>query len=364
MRAVFGVAVGAAVAIAAVQLARRHSSPDVRVVAAKPTPKPSRATRPGSDERSHRSGTHRASPAELAVRDWVAGEEALKVQRRLAELRGQKVSAPATTWVSLGPTDAPVEVNYFTIDGVDSGRPNAIVVDPRDPNVVYNAVSGGGVWKTYNFLASGGPSWIPVTDTIPNLAVGALAIDAAHPDTLYVGNGDFIDGAGDTVVKTSDGGGTWSVPVRLTGSYASGVAAKVGSIRQIAVDGATVWAATDAGLFRSSDGGATFALFDLPEANGVVAEAVWSIVSIGGGGWIASGLTACAVGAPPPGLFGSDPDPQFCSARQQHHDLAERRRRDMDRGDRAAGRHRDRPHDARGRTDLDAGLDRGLRVRR
>ena len=54
----------------------------------------------------------------------------------------------------------------------------AIVVDPRDANVVYLATSGGGVWKTFNFLASGGPTWAPTTDTLPNLAVGALAIDA------------------------------------------------------------------------------------------------------------------------------------------------------------------------------------------
>jgi len=271
-----------------------------------------RFERPHPDSRMRRSGTHRAGPAELATRNRVGAEEAAKLRART---QGQlaKPSVPATSWVSLGPTDAPQEFNYYTIDGVDSGRPTAIVVDPRDANVVYVATSGGGLWKTYNFLAPGGPTWVPTTDLLPNLAVGAVAIDAAHPDTLYLGSGDFIDGSGNTMFKSTNGGGTWSAPIELGGMYPNAVPAVVGSIRQVAVDGDVVWAATDAGLFRSSDAGATYALVDLPEGNnGVVAESVWSIASIGGGGWIASGVTACGPGAPPPGAFGSSDPSQQC----------------------------------------------------
>lgn len=260
-----------------------------------------RFERPKPDSRMKIAGTHRASAAELATRNRIGVEESAKITARLATA---KTSVPATSWVSLGPTDAPKQFNYYTIDSVDSGRPTAIVVDPRDANVVYLATSGGGVWKTYNFLAPGGPTWNPATDNLPNLAVGTLAMDAAHPDTLYLGSGDFIDGSGNTVLKSTNGGGTWSAPVVLDGMYASAVPAAVGSIREIAVDGDTVWAATDVGLFRSTDAGASFALFDLPEASGVVAESVWSVKALGGGGWIASGVTACGPGAPPPGLFG------------------------------------------------------------
>jgi photosystem II stability/assembly factor-like uncharacterized protein len=269
--------------------------------------------RPHPDSRMRRPGTHRAGPAELATRNRVATQESAKIQARLAAGVLAKPSVPATSWVSLGPTDAPKQFNYFTIDSVDSGRPNQIVADPRDANVVYVATSGGGMWKTYNFLAGTGPTWIPTTDTLPNLAVGALAIDAAHPDTLYLGSGDFIDGSGNTMFKTTNGGGTWSAPIVLEGMYGSSVPAVVASIREIRVDGDTVWVATDAGLFRSSDAGGTYSLVDLPEAAGIVAESIWSIAPLGGGGWVVSGVTACGVGAPPPGAFGlSDPDPQNC----------------------------------------------------
>ncbi len=267
--------------------------------------------RPKADSRMRRPGTHRAGAAELATRNRMGALEAAKLARPEGVLA--KPSVPATSWVSLGPTDAPKEFNYFTIDSVDSGRPNAIVVDPRDANVVYVATSGGGVWKTFDFLAQAGPKWSAVTDTLPNLAVGALAIDAAHPDTIYLGSGDFIDGSGNTMFKSTNGGGTWSAPVELAGMYGGQVKATVGSIRHIAVDGDVVLVATDAGLFRSADAGATYALVDLPNPEGVVAESLWSIVPIGGHGYVVSGVSACGVGAPPPGAFGvSDPSPQQC----------------------------------------------------
>src|SRR3954468_18775215 len=184
-----------------------------------------------TDSRRLDPGTHRAGPAELAVRNRVALEESQKLQH-LTRLRAQAAlpSVPATTWVSLGPTSARNEFNGVDIPGVDSGRPNSILVDPRDPNVVYVAVSGGGVWKTFNFLSAGGPTWSPATDNLPNLAVGALAMDGANPDTLYLGNGDFVDGAGNTILKSSDGGSTWGTPVALPhrslpGGFAVGVGA-------------------------------------------------------------------------------------------------------------------------------------------
>src|SRR5262249_14006610 len=115
-------------------------------------------------------------------------------------------------------------------------------------------------------------------------------------------------------VKTTDGGGTWSEPVVLKGVYSSSVPAKVQAIRQIATHGNLVFAATDAGLFRSTDAGKTFQLVELPHPSGKeVAGSVWSIVAAGTTGWVASGTSACDVGqAPPPIYFGEDVDPASC----------------------------------------------------
>ncbi|MBV8756271.1 MAG: hypothetical protein JO257_03280 [Deltaproteobacteria bacterium] len=263
------------------------------------------------DDRPHQPGTHRASAQELAVRNRVARAEAAKLAvKHFTALP----SVPSTTWVNVGPTDAPQEFNYFSIAGVDSGRPNNIVVDPRDPNIVYMAVSGGGVWKTFDFQ-SASPHWAPTTDLQPNLAVGALALDPDHPDTLFVGNGDFVDASGDTVLKSTDGGGTWAAPVVLEGTNSAGFMAHAGSVRQIGVKGSLVLAATDVGLFASNDGGTTFSLVDLPNSGGgVLAESVWSVAQVGGGAWVAAGVTACAPGAPPPFVYGGSDPGNGCTA--------------------------------------------------
>jgi len=265
-----------------------------------------------TDDRHKGPGIHRAGPAELAVLDRVAQRESAKV---IARRNIKAASVPATTWVNLGPTDAPQEVNFYTIHGVDSGRPNSIVVDPRDGNVVYMAVSGGGVWKSFDFLSAAGPTWAPTMDTLPNLAVGAFALDPDHPDTLYVANGDFVDTSGDTVLKSADGGGTWSAPVKLSGTYPSGFVANVLSTRQIGVKGNLVLVGSDVGLFASNDAGATFQLVDLPNAGGaLLAEGIWSVLSTGGTGWVVSGVTACSPTEAPPVFTGADPDPTNCPA--------------------------------------------------
>ena len=253
-------------------------------------------------------GIHRAGAAELAVLDRVTRAEADKIAARK---RVRLASVPATSWVSVGPTDAFQEFNDFEIHGVDSGRPSAILVDPRDPNVVYLSASGGGVWKTYDFLSSTGPTWVPLTDTLPNLAAGVLALDPDHPDTLYLGTGDFIDTSGNTMLKSTDGGGTWSAPVVLAGMYPApnNGAANVSSVRAIGVNGSLVLAGTDAGLFVSQDAGASYQLVDLPNRSGhIVSESLWSIVATGGGHWVASGVTGCtASGDLAPIAFGQDP---------------------------------------------------------
>ncbi len=266
-----------------------------------------------SDDRPKHPGIHRAGAAERAVIER-AGR--LERDRILAKRHSSlaKQSVPATSWVSMGPTDAPQEVNYFEIASVDSGRPNNIVVDPRDGNVVYMAVSGGGVWKSFDFLSGATPTWAPTMDIEPNLAIGALALDPDHPDTLYVGTGDFVDTAGGSMQKSSDGGGTWTAPIALTGTHPNGFAATAASIRSIAVMGDRILVGTDVGLFASSDAGASYQLVDLPNAAGSLVESIWSIVSVGGTAFVASGVTSCRPGAGPPFVyFGSDPS-STCTA--------------------------------------------------
>jgi hypothetical protein len=259
------------------------------------------------ERRRVRPNVYRASAEELALRNRVVAAEAAKVQARERQLRlALAPSVPGQTWVPLGPTDAIHQYNAVLYNGVDSGRPSAILVDPRDSNIVYVAVSGGGVWKTFDFLSPTGPTWMPLTDTQPNMAVGSLAMDPANPDKLYLASGDAFDVSGNTVQTSSDGGGSWSTPVTLAGTYPApnSFNAAVRDIRSLAVQGTTVLAGTNVGLFRSTDGGASFTLVDLPNPAGrTLTESIWSVVSVGGGAWVVSGVTGCSDTSGPPPIY-------------------------------------------------------------
>ena len=115
------------------------------------------------------------------------------------------------TWTSLGP-------------GNIGGRTRAIVVDPTGAGTTWYAAGvAGGVFKTTN----SGASWAPVGDsTLTNLAVTSLALKPGTPTTILAGtgegftspNGDAVRGAG--IFKSTDGGATWApVPTTNTANF-------------------------------------------------------------------------------------------------------------------------------------------------
>ncbi len=200
---------------------------------------------------------------------------------------------------------------------MDSGRPTAIRMHPTNPDIVYLAVSGGGLWKTTSFR-SDTPTWKPTTDTLGALAIGGMDIDASTtPETVYIGTGDAFDQQGGSVLKSTDGGATWAAPVLLSALHPIGLTSTARSIRQIMVDPnqpAHVLASTSAGLFQSNDSGATWAVSDLPKtaaynwsfAAGTPAkdfEAIWDIAYLGAAGGVSqfmvSGVYACPKFGPP-----------------------------------------------------------------
>src|SRR5437588_2823964 len=68
---------------------------------------------------------------------------------------------------------------------VTSGRIAAIDGVASDPKTIYVGAAGGGVWKSTN----GGTTFRPVFDKYTQ-SIGAIAVDQAHPETVWVGTGE------------------------------------------------------------------------------------------------------------------------------------------------------------------------------
>lgn len=183
--------------------------------------------------------------------------------------------ASGTNWLNIGPTRATYAQNGGTLNVTDSGRVNDIETDPANANVIYVAFSGGGVWKT----TDGGSTWSAKTETLGSLSAGALVMDPANANTLYLGLGDAFDGTGIGVAKTTDGANTWSTPVLL------GDSSKVLDLDIVANNSAIILAGTDKGLYRSTNSGASFSKVTI--ATGQAGDPkVWSLASGGGANFV------------------------------------------------------------------------------
>jgi photosystem II stability/assembly factor-like uncharacterized protein len=164
--------------------------------------------------------------------------------------------APAKEWYAACCGD----LRYRMIGPFRGGRTKSAAGVPSQPNVFYIGVCNGGVWKT----TDAGRVWHPIFDDQPTGSIGAVAVAASDPNVVYVGSGEGLQrpdlSTGDGIYKSTDAGHTWTHLGLRDGQQ----------IPQIAIDPTNpdrLWVAVlghpygpneERGIFRSTDGGATF----------------------------------------------------------------------------------------------------------
>jgi len=137
------------------------------------------------------------------------------------------------------------------------GRVTDVVVDPTQPNTIFVASAGGGVWKSTDAGATYTPAW---PNDYPQ-AIGSLA--RGSDGTLWAGTGEAnasgggITYVGDGVYKSTDGGATWT----NVGLGNAGMIGRIAvdpadpSVVLVAATGSIYSTGGKRGLYRTIDGG-------------------------------------------------------------------------------------------------------------
>jgi photosystem II stability/assembly factor-like uncharacterized protein len=152
------------------------------------------------------------------------------------------------------------EMKWRMIGPHRGGRTPSITGIPGQPNVFYMGVNNGGVWKT----TDSGQTWQPIFDDQPTGSVGSVAIAASDPNIIYVGSGEGLQrpdlSTGDGIYKSTDAGKTWRHLGLRDGQQIPAIAVDPRDPNRVyaAVLGHPYGPNAERGVFRSTDGGATW----------------------------------------------------------------------------------------------------------
>ncbi len=171
------------------------------------------------------------------------------------------------------------------------GAVETVLVNPANPDILFIGAVNGGVWETTNATSPNGPTWTPLTDSMPSLSIGALQYDTT--DTTYqhliAGIGRFSSfnatspagGLLAGLIVSADGGQTWAPVTPSANSPATPVGQNISGVAErgnIILAAANNFFNNTGGLLRSTDGGATFNLVSGQTGSGLPAGPITDLV--------------------------------------------------------------------------------------
>lgn len=199
----------------------------------------------------------------LAVAAWLlVPDQALAQKKNRKEATGDTITSGQVSglkWRGIGPA--------FT-----SGRIADFAVNPENHSEYYVAVASGHIWKTEN----NGNTFDPVFDNYGAYSMGCLAMDPNNHHVVWAGTGENNHqralGYGNGVYKTMDGGKRWK-NMGLKESRQIGkilIDPRNSDVVYVAAEGSVWGPGGDRGLYKTTDGGATWErVLEISEHTGI-----------------------------------------------------------------------------------------------
>lgn len=200
-------------------------------------------------------------------RELLVGALALLLISSLGSAVPAQGQGPGGDWVPQGPSPTVFgQVENVVPDDEVVGAIHTVAAHPTDPDILYIGAVNGGVWRTGDATASR-PTWTRLTDRQASNSIGALVLDPTDPKhrTLVAGVGLYssyarLGGARLGLIRSTNAGDSWT-PITgggvLVGKNISGIAAR-GATIVVSGDVADAFTYGNIGIFRSTDGGASF----------------------------------------------------------------------------------------------------------
>lgn len=145
---------------------------------------------------------------------------------------------------------------------ITSGRIIDLAIHPQNSKIWYVAAASGGVWKTEN----AGVTFDPIFETQASYSIGCITLDPNNPNIVWVGSGENNNqrsvAYGDGVYKSEDGGKSWQ-NVGLKNSEHIGkivVDPRNSDVVYVAAYGPLWKEGGERGVYKTSDGGKTWEL--------------------------------------------------------------------------------------------------------
>lgn len=156
-----------------------------------------------------------------------------------------------------------------------AGAIQAVAASPSDANTIYVATVNGGVWKTTSARNSI-PTWTPLTDgQLPGLSFNSIAISPLDSNVIFAGAGQtssyFDGGPRFGIGRSLDGGATWAV---VGTTLAKKDIRSIVPTKTLVNNKQVVLAGTSTGVYRSVDGGVTYARVTSGIVTGLVTDLV------------------------------------------------------------------------------------------